>query len=305
MMNIGLIGYYNHNNSGDDKILSCIMKIFCGHNISVVGSYEEAYQKIDMLNSCDFVLFGGGGLVCPNSNYAAQLFRNITTRFGCIGLGIEFRDETNEELIVSIEDKAEFVWVRDSESSDLLNCHTILGNDITFYDPLPIAEPQENDVCGVNLRPWDVDWDISLCKDILKKHFKELIALPFHCGDNDTQCDTESLLGIPIAEGISLDEAYTRCQFIVGMRFHSIVYAVQSGIPFLSLPYWPKNYRLCSDLGLTEYLVELGNIEILGDKIDAMRSDYGNIRDDLINYRSIAICDTKNAVLDVKARMGL
>jgi len=306
-MRLGLLGYYQHNNVGDERILAAVEQMFAGHTLVVTGSYAEAEQRLDELNACDFMLFGGGGLICPNSNYAALLFKKVTTRLGCIGLGIEFRDTTNNELVTVLEDKAEFMWVRDITSAKLLNRPTIIGSDLTFLNPYPKIIPTANDVCGVNLRKWPMEWDIARCKELLIGNFSDLVCLLFTLPGAAGECDIATFHGLNLEGSIatSLPILYPQCRYIVGMRYHSIVFALQSGLPFLSLAYWPKCSRFCAEAGLNDCVVDLSDIEALEAKILMLKENYEELRQKILDYREISIASTLSAVSTVKGLMGI
>ena len=311
-MQIGIIGYYQGNNHGDARILHCLRQIFAGHELVVVGSYEETSTRIDELNACDFVLFGGGGLVCPGRGHAASIFAALKTRFGCVGLGIECRDQSNEELIAVIEDKAEFMWVRDKASAALLHRPAILGSDATFLDPYPVVTPIAEDVCGVNIRNWPfVVWDSENYKKLMRSSFNDrLVALLFttptfhpHIPENDEPFFAR--LAIIYDSSKSLPELYRQCRYIVGMRFHSIVFAIQSGLPFVSLAYWPKCRNLCVDGGFADMVLELDEVARLPEKIQALRNNYDELRKRTLAYREKSIVAATTAAATVKNLMGI
>jgi polysaccharide pyruvyl transferase WcaK-like protein len=302
-MNIGLIGYYNQGNYGDDRILSCIKQIFCNDAIIVAtGGYD--ISRLDELNRCDFVLLGGGGLVLPNMNQYAPMVRGITTRFGCIGLGVECRDESNNDLVTAIEDKAEFIYVRDGSSATLLNNpkKAIIGGDITFAHPFQITDASARNVCGVNLMCSSMLGELSILRlaESIKSSFDEIIGLPFFYREGDLT----TIQSLFLASDIDcLAESFARCRFIVGMRFHSAVLAVQMGIPFVSLPYRPKSRRFCCEVGLENHIVELSDLHMLQDRIRFLMSDYNATRDRIIAARTTYINSTEKAVSVVKKLM--
>lgn len=60
-MTIGLIGWYGHNNAGDDRILWCLRRFFEGTDLLVMQGLGDAWDNLAALNKCDFVALGGGG----------------------------------------------------------------------------------------------------------------------------------------------------------------------------------------------------------------------------------------------------
>jgi hypothetical protein len=293
MMRIALLGYYGRGNAGDDRILQCVQKIFCGHSFVVAEAWGDAEGRIDEINACDFVLLGGGGLIVPNLNRKAAFIKSIKSRFGCIGLGVEYRDKSNDDLIKILEDKAEFIWVRDQGGAALINCQTIMGGDLTFIDPYPVVFVQRN-VCGVN-PPWD--WSpqqIGQCRRVLVESFAERVHLPFF--------DFGNPWPVIFRPADYLRNRYAKCRFVVGKRFHSVVFAIQSGLPFITFPYSPKSQRLCVDAGLSPYA--LSNVDGLEEQIDVMKRDYDRVRQQILEFRTMSVTAAVSAALHIKNIMG-
>ena len=167
---------------------------------------------------------------------------------------------------------------------------------MTFLYPFDIVSDLKDDTCGFNLRDWyywkaelhgvyhntilRIDnkfpwirniypfqkWDPSSAVEIVKKNFRGILPIPFYLETNvvsDFDVLSRYFKNVPSTFGAGL---YNNIRYLIGMRFHSIVFATQSGIPFISLSYQPKNNTFCSDMGLDMLSVDIYKINELEKK---------------------------------------
>ncbi len=317
-MRIGLIGWYGHQNAGDERILTCLRRFFADHELLVTTSYGDAAERVQELDTCDFVLLGGGGLILRGTGGYATLIRNLRPRFGCVGLGVEARHRDNMRLIEAIKDRSEFILVRDARSRQLLGCpsKTVIGPDLTFLYPYDVVPEAEADMCGLNLRPW-VSWhgDFNGWHDrfmhglskrrpglvalspfpkwspdravaALSREFEGLVALPL-CFESPAKNDRDVLSSYfeEVPSGFR-EEELNRCRYVASMRFHGLVFACQKGIPFLSLSYQQKNERFCRALGMERLSVSLFDLKTVPGVVADLRSSRAILRETLLDARA-------------------
>ena len=326
-MKLGLIGWYNHANYGDDRILYCLRKTFTDYDIFVVNGWEDARSKINELNKCDYILIGGGGLILGNCWQNTDIILNLKRPFGFIGISIETKyiSKNMENFLSLIKERAEFILVRDEASRSRLNYHykTIIGPDLTFLYPFNIVTEVKDDICGINLREWHYwrgnpygyyyflmkkiinklsiakkvyplsKWEPDRAIEIIKKDFKKIIPTPFYFEKdvvNDINILSRYFSNVP--KKIDMD-VYKNIRYIIGMRFHAIVFAVQCGVPFVSLSYQPKNISFCADMNLDMLSLDIYKIEELENKIEYIKKHYQQIRKQIILYRQKSADDIK------------
>lgn len=317
-MKIGLIGWYGHQNFGDERILFCIKNFFSDHNFFVTGGWNDARYKIAELNKCDYILIGGGGLLLKNVGDYIDLIHNLKKPFGFLGVSIEAKHKSMEDFFQIMNDKSDFILVRDLNSKKYLNNNqkVIVGPDLTFLYPFDVVNEIKRDICGFNLRDWyywkgtlhghyynimkKLDktypslqkiypafqkWDPYKVTMIVKRNFKDISPLPFYFEStftNDFDILSKYFKNVPTFFNI---EFYNKIRYLIGMRYHSIVFATQCGIPFISLSYQPKNFNYCSDMHLDQLSINIYKLNDLQKKINYLRDHYGQIRDHLILSR--------------------
>jgi polysaccharide pyruvyl transferase WcaK-like protein len=227
------------------------------------------------------------------------------------------------ELFETIKRKAEFILVRDHQSKRYLGGHykIIVGPDLTFLSPMDVCAEVKEDVCGLNLRDWyfwkselhgqyhhfmeRIDnmggrrfyplakWNPDEIAKRVKARFESVLPLPFYFEKKEggSAPGRNNLIDVNVlskyfSEVPSVFDPcqYQRIRYLMGMRYHSIVFAVQCGIPFLSLSYQPKNDTLCSDMGLGMLSTDIYNASECEKKIEYLKTHYKDIRDHMIDY---------------------
>lgn len=324
-MRLGLIGWYGHNNYGDERISYCIQRFFSGYEFFITSGWSDARLKINELNKCDYILIGGGGLILRDIGGQTDIIRHLKKPFGFIGVSIEAKHKSMKEFLEISKQKAEFIMVRDKQSKEYFDNHykIIIGPDLTFLYPFHVISEVKGDVCGLNLRDWHywkgilhghyynlmrkienkfsvvkkiypfAKWSPSTAVKIVKKDFKDVLPIPFYFESNvtnDVDVLSRYFKNVPSLFSINL---YNNIRYLVGMRYHSVVFATQCGIPFVSLSYQPKNDTFCSGMGLDMLSVDIYKVDELETKIDYIKNHYQQIRKHLISYRENCIQDIK------------
>jgi polysaccharide pyruvyl transferase WcaK-like protein len=337
-MRIGLIGWYGHANLGDERILYCLKSVLSRHELIIIGDWGEARDQLAALNTCAYVLIGGGGLILRGCNRFADILERLSVPFSFIGISIEARHRDMELFLQVMKTKADRIIVRDAESLEILKrpANAEIGPDLTFIQPLPVVEPSTSDVWGLNLRPWYfwqaelhggyhrfmrklsrlapfvesmyplTKWQPDLFVAAMESRVEVLRPLPFYFEagfHNDYNLLSHYYRSVP---GAMEELDFRRLRYLLGMRFHSIVFAVQMGIPFLSLSYQPKNENFCKDMGLSVLSVDIFQWRREIDaKLSLLRDNYVTIREKLLDHRQRYSAKTKQVINDFKLHTGL
>ena len=138
-MKIAQIGWAGNANQGDERMFYCIKRYFKKHEIVRFRNLLEAIQSIELVNSCDYVLIGGGGLIFRGFSRYVEFIKSIKKPLGCIGISIE-ADNLNPDMeagLSLLKKKCDFIYVRDQKSKKLLQNHykVIVGPDLSFLYP--------------------------------------------------------------------------------------------------------------------------------------------------------------------------
>jgi len=205
-----------------------------------------------------------------------------------VGVGPLFSEEARR-LTRSAFDCADVITVRDTGSKELAQTLGIDGDRIRVTaDPAYLLEEVSHTddllaknklknvhpLIGVALREWapdnhPADW-VKVVRealdDLTDKLDAHLMFIPLHV---TTEGDADSRLMKSIMDGMrnkrkvvlipekaaSAEKAALigKCDVLLGMRLHSILFAIKQGVPFTALGYDPKVGYALKDGGLSEY----------------------------------------------------
>ncbi|MCO5192593.1 MAG: polysaccharide pyruvyl transferase family protein [Anaerolineae bacterium] len=315
-MRIGVIGWYGHDNAGDERILASLRRYFDGHELIVTRSFDDGHARLVELNECDYVLIGGGGLILRGSGRHSAFVEQIEPPLSCVGISVEAVHEDNQALIDVLLHKADVIYVRDARSRKLLNNHpkVVVGPDLTFLYPFAPADVVEDDVCGVNLRQWAywpfefrgradtimrkldqriprfkriypfAKWQPQRAIDVLRNEFDELIPLSLYSEPGHVT-DTRVLSNFFAQVKDAFDvHQLQQCRYLVAMRLHALIFACQMGIPFISLSYQPKNEEICRQLDMARFSVPLTDLSQLTSAVAALKTEWSQLREQMLDF---------------------
>ena len=318
-MQIGLIGWYGKSNAGDERILYCIQRFFASDEIVITTAWQNAWERIDELNRCDFVLIGGGGLVLRGVNRWTKLLTALKPPFGCIGISVETQHPDAQEFINILKARARFILVRDKQSATYLdeNSKVIIGPDLTFLYPYDITSQVKEEVLALNLRPWhywrsELDstgyawmqrlnelfptaekfyplpkWKPVRVINQLAQHFDSIIPVPLDTKPGTTGDVTLLQAYFKDVSDTFRPDRLAASRYLIGMRLHSLIFACQMGIPFLSLSYMPKNHQFCTSLGLEEFSLSLYKLSLFPKALANLQVKSEELREKLVEIRDL------------------
>ncbi|WP_179232764.1 polysaccharide pyruvyl transferase CsaB [Paenibacillus rigui] len=181
--------------------------------------------------------------------------------------------------IRNVFNRSRFISVRDQESKELLHRMKVTRDIAVVPDPvmgLPLGQTavaslsshdKPKQVIGVSVRYWNSDRsELKAIADALKlilgQSDAEIRFLPFHL-PSDTQASEEiiALMGNEYGDRITVADHLThpqqmlgevsRCDLLIGMRLHSLIYAASQEVPMLGISYDPKIDQFLNRLQMT------------------------------------------------------
>ncbi|MBZ5535418.1 MAG: polysaccharide pyruvyl transferase family protein [Acidobacteriia bacterium] len=215
-----------------------------------------------------------------------------------VGVGPLFTDEGKRLTHFAFE-QADVATVRDAESLDLVRSLGVQGDHVRITaDPsfsLKTNEPRAqwilkkaglhgaSPLVGVSLRCWDVTADpenwkrqvASALDGFLDTSGATLLFVPFQnlpersltddlsvaenvvalMGHTDRTCILRDITSPSEIAGI-----LSQCEMAVGMRLHSLVFALKENVPAVGIIYDPKVASLMTCLGMKNYAVDLAGL---------------------------------------------
>ena len=214
-----------------------------------------------------------------------------------VGVGPLF-SEMGKFYTGAIVKQACIVTVRDDESKRLLTSlginpeHIHVTADPAFrLSSIKSIQPdkkinskifQNRPVLGVVLRSWDVGvepetWERQVAEaidDFVNSHDANVVFIPFQrqvetslddasvserIRQNLQKPERASILGTFDSPADKM-ELIARCDLLLGMRLHAIIFAICRAIPFVGLVYDPKVQNIINQAGIENCAINLGEI---------------------------------------------
>lgn len=102
-----------------------------------------------------------------------------------------------------------------------------------------------------------------------------------------------------------LKAIYGQCDYIVGTRFHSVIFSFGSTVPGIAIAYTGnKSQGIMHDIGLDDYVVGIEEVsaQLLIKKFESLQKEEGIIRKKITAYREKASMDWKKLVEECKKK---
>ena len=245
---------------------------------------------ISVIKSCDLFISGGGSLLQDVTGlksipyylsfvYLAQLFNKKTVFYGQ-GIG-PVNNKFYQQLIKHAATKAEWVSVRDNKSYDLLKQWGVAQNKL-FLSIDPVLSLTENDLAsinsdqkkqtkakkpliGISVRPWQNENYLQPLSEAINQLGEqiqaEFVIIPLYPQqDVPTAEKLAALLNSPVKivkktkSPLEMISFFSKLDFLIGVRLHSLIFAACNQIPFFALSYDPKVTSFVSSLNHSEYV---------------------------------------------------
>ena len=286
------------------------------------------FQDHDKMNIADLFSKSGYGTVSYAIVPLIAKMHNKPVFYFAQGIGPLFSKESRSFMYFASE-LADFITVRDLESEVLLKELCVSGEKILLTaDPaikLKLASEEsinrifieenipfsDNYIC-VNVRNW-IDKSIE---DSYKKAIAEaldkfaeqkdiyFLFVPFQIsgyGDNDYSISKEIIEMMKnknkchilkkVYHPTETAKIISKSCFVVGMRYHSIIFAINSHIPFIAISYDQKVTSLVNETGLNAYCLDFNSIDpnIILNKMESVLNELSSIKAKLTNTHDILV----------------
>lgn len=247
-----------------------------------------------------------------------------------------------KEFAISLLEKSFAVLVRDTDSAQKLSEYDFkkivkVSSDLTFLKPYDTVDCVRNNNVGINLLPKPAHLKystlafpaidfllrqlnrlgiVNLLKIVdfgnllneLKTQFS-LVPIPLYCDPQSENLPLYQKNDVEFLKCYFKDvptefthELIDRCSMFLSMRLHGTMFAVQKGIPVLSLSYLPKNMNFMKAVGLEEYVTaSIAPGEILGI-VNKIQTNQHSIREKMNEYTKAS---TRNIQEDVMTILNL
>jgi hypothetical protein len=319
-VDIGVLGWWHHDNEGDRAILENVTRALAPHCIVPIDLpfpfHEDWLRRLNLL---DFVLLGGGGLfqdVPPPPFDTFDLWRGrLETPIGVAGVGIDTIPDGCRKLMSALLSQACFFYVRDRASQQLLGqpqgaadvrSEVQVAPDLSFLYPLdnPVdrhRSPANPLLCGVNLRQVP-GLEVGRWLEALRGLPLRFRGIPL--STYDVWREVQTLRQLDDGCATAFDPAlYDGLDLMVGTAFHSVLFAIQAGVPVIAIAYAPKVRRVMTEVGLEEYLLEPDQWARLPELVEQVREERDQLVETLRKNTRAMTGAAQRAMADVREKI--
>ncbi|WP_441245662.1 polysaccharide pyruvyl transferase family protein [Kitasatospora sp. McL0602] len=154
-------------------------------------------------------------------------------------------------------------------------------------------------VVGITARRWlareaqdRYEGALAEAIDTLQADGTQVVLIPQvstdYLGDDDrivesriaARCATAPLRVDERVDYREIKSLYTECSFLIGTRFHSVIFSLTSGVPCIAIEYEHKTRGIMADLGLGEWVLPIAEVTYarLMERVAALRADEAGYR---------------------------
>ncbi len=287
-----LSGYFGFGNCGDEIILYTEKKFFedSGYEVFPVCKVPKGQNELSRnllktvaaIRRSDIIVSGGGGLLQDKTSlkslfyylfmlFAGRLFGKKTV---CFAQGIGPLNTAFGRFITGkVVSRANLITVRDEYSKSVLrNCGIKkpinVCADVAFLfdvkEEIPL--PYEKFVIfspGYSTNMPSVDTLADIANVMQKESGFPVVIMPLYPGrDGKIALEVSKKTGFPVVIFKRIGQclyAFEKSEFVVGMRYHSVVLSSLAKKAFVSMSYDPKVSAISEEFGI-EYIKDYGKI---------------------------------------------
>jgi polysaccharide pyruvyl transferase WcaK-like protein len=140
---------------------------------------------------------------------------------------------------------------------------------------------------GINLRIWNFDenrtYDNATWCEAINNLKCDKVKIPLSFLKELEDAAAMDRIDAINSRKFNID-LYRNINIMIGMRLHSLIFAIQNSIPVIGISYAPKIKRLFDDIGLREFILEVDEPHKLGQLIEMTVDESGRIKDRLAEF---------------------
>jgi len=287
-MRILLSGFFGFGNAGDEMIYSVLERNLIDEGFEVLSLVKSPSQPKEIkhdnfteifsaIRSSDVVISGGGGLLQDVTSSKSLYYYLLIIKWGIIlgkktvvfAQGVGPIDKgLNRFFVKSILGRVDLITVRDSFSSELLQKIGIkkeifvTGDLALLFDDKKETRVIENEdyiilsLAGSRGMP-SIEKLVEIAHRIGEISSKKIYILPlFPSKDMEICREVADKASLKVLTGLAPEEMsyiISKAEFLIGVRYHSILMSAVNFVPFISLSYDPKVNTLTQQLRMTSF----------------------------------------------------
>ena len=280
---------------------------FFGKFFANIGYF---FKNIWLIYRADILIIGGGGILFDNEPdisfdmllwqwyFRTKIARIAGTAIVYLGISLEIKITKNKMKLQKIFKRGDFIILRDGKSYGILEALEIpcsMIPDIAFlYQPEKLEKLPEKKRVGISVRGGflgDTEVVITEIYAYLERNGYDPVFIVHTVSGDEAQNDSMFIKRIMTGKTYNITgtieqtlKVYPTLHSVIGMRFHSGVFACIHDIPFLMISYGPKTDELIKLLEFEEFVIrpEALNMERFVQLWNHLESNYESRKQHMI-----------------------
>jgi len=275
-VNVLVLGWYHHQNAGDDRLQHAITRWLEGHTLGFLPAGRRL--PASFARRWDVVLIGGGGLLVGEGGVfhrLATLPRRARVPVGFVGVSAETVPHDLRHELDAFGSHAVVAWFRDEGSQRACGADrwpaAFVGPDLTWLEPHPAVDgPGE----GVAFAAGPTaPLDEAAWREALATLHQPVRPWPFH---EEGGADREVLRRV-VPSGVlpaGWDVEPGRASaVVVSTRYHGLQFGLQLGRPVVGVGDAPKVRRFLDEQGIGDWWLPADDPSGLRSLVERLEGD--------------------------------
>lgn len=291
-MKASICGFYGYQNYGDSLMLRQLKDFFLKKNVlpSVFSdrtSLESQDYRSNNLFESDIIALGGGGIITPNFWFFKQGLDKRIEKQSLILLNVGLTTEAIP-VFESLGDRIDLLVVRDKFSEELALKYypdrVVYAPDISYLDykgqspKLKVVSVCLNYYIFKNFFSQNRREKIFAEKAIIElaSFLDWLNQLGYKINliacqtDNEVNDNTVNAVlngflttkATWMFDNSNIEDVINSSELLISSRYHTSLFALKAGIPFIDITHHSKNLNFLKDVGLTDFSINYWQLEL-------------------------------------------
>jgi polysaccharide pyruvyl transferase WcaK-like protein/sulfatase maturation enzyme AslB (radical SAM superfamily) len=326
LIELGLddVSIIDANNLKDSVFSENDLFVYCGGPIMGYSDLYDHYRIVNLANrnGKHTMIFGAGFSHIENS-----LYRKTALSFIKQNDIVVLRDQQSLDLVNKTTDLKNsksaitidpaYIWAMDQHLEKPKNDSPVLGISFRVFPKEDFFNENGDEALNEKIEIY-----IKIANDFIENHGGKVVLIPmntFHIGGDDRMALFKIAKGIENQDSVELLsgfyspldtlEAFAKCDFFIGMRFHSSVFSNALSIPTVGVEYvLPKGKvtNLFNTLELQENLINIDDLSypLLSEKLETIIEKRQNITEHLNKKNQVLHADFLNSMNGVMSGLS-
>lgn len=259
------------------KLLNKYDKVICAPGGMCMGGFKlwSHIYTLEIAKRLHKPIYYWGRSIGPflEEDYSSRIFKhnsiNLLNYFAYISLRDSISVQYAKDLGINVEEVVDSALLECPNTLVPENILQRIGNDYVVFVPNELTwHPRYTNISQQIIDDFFLSI-ISLFKEMWPKRTIVMLPQTYQSKIDDysyfkriaTKSNNKNIVVIDERQNSDIQQKIiSGSQLVIGARYHSIIFAINNQVPFISLSYEHKMKGFLEKLGMTEYMVEIQDI---------------------------------------------